>query len=79
MSIVSSYFQVSGIRNDNDVRKALQSMYDIFATNGLGQATFEITEPGQAQLIVKHRADIEPSVEAMNAALREAGDYRIMA
>ena len=40
MSIVSSYFQVSGVKDDNDVRKALQSLYDIFASHGLGPVSY---------------------------------------
>ncbi len=79
MSIVSSYFQVSGVKDDNDVRKALQSLYDIFASHGLGQATFEITDAEHAQLVVKHKADVEPSVDVMNEAMAKDGDYRIVA
>lgn len=36
--IVSCRFTVSGVRSDRDVKKALQSLYDIFADHGLGQA-----------------------------------------
>ena len=79
MSIVSSYFQVSGVKDDNDVRKALQALYDIFAENGLGQATFEISDSDHAQLVVKHKESVEPSVDVMNRALAKAGEYRIVA
>ena len=79
MSIVSSYFQVSGVKDDNDVRKALQALYDIFAENGLGQTTFEITDSDHAQLVVKHKENVEPSVDVMNKALAKAGEYRIIA
>ena len=33
--IVSCRFEVSGVRNDRDVKKALQALYDIFAEHGL--------------------------------------------
>lgn len=79
MSIVSSYFQVSGVKDDNDVRKALQALYDIFAAHGLGQATFEITDSDHAQLVVKHKDNVEPSIDVMNEALAKAGEYRIVA
>lgn len=79
MTIVSSYFQVSGVKDDNDVRASLQALYDIFASQGLGQATFEIVDSEHAQLVVKHKSEVEPSVDAMNAALSKAGDYHIIA
>ena len=79
MSIVSSYFQVSGVKDDNDVRKALQALYDIFAEHGLGQATFEITDSDHAQLVVKHKDNVEPSIDVMNEALAKGGEYRIVA
>lgn len=79
MSIVSSYFHVSGVKDDNDVRKALQALYDIFAEHGLGQATFEITDSEHAQLVVKHKKNVEPSIDVMNEALAKAGEYRIIA
>ena len=79
MSIVSSYFQVSGVKDDNDVRKALQALYDIFAEHGLGQATFEITDSDHAQLVVKHKDNVEPSIYVMNEALAKGGEYRIVA
>jgi len=41
--IVSCRFKVEGVRTDRDVKKALQSLYDIFADHGLGQAAFDIT------------------------------------
>lgn len=79
MSIVSSYFHVSGVKDDNDVRKALQALYDIFADHGLGQATFEIADSEHAQLVVKHKKNVEPSIDVMNRALAKAGEYRIIA
>lgn len=76
--IVSTHYHVSGVKNDNDVRKALQALYDIFASGGLGLATFEITNHEYARLVVKHKDDVIPSVPAMNEALAKAGNYEIV-
>lgn len=63
-----------GTREDS----ALQELYDIFASGGLGQATFEITDHEYARLVVKHKDDVIPSVPAMNEALAKAGNYEIV-
>ncbi|QNE89824.1 hypothetical protein H0194_01870 [Corynebacterium incognita] len=76
--LVSTKYHVRGVKDDNDVRKALQALFDIFASEGIGQATFEITEPDVADLFVKHKDDVIPSVEKMNAALATAGPYEIV-
>ncbi|MDO5031428.1 hypothetical protein [Corynebacterium sp.] len=76
--IVSTYYRVSGVKNDRDVRKSLQALYDIFAAHGLGQATFEITDDEHARLVVKHKEDVDPSIPAMNEALAKAGSYEIL-
>ncbi len=76
--IVSCHFTVSGVRSDRDVKKALQSLYDIFADHGLGQATFEITGDEHAELIVKHLASVDPDPAIIDAALARAGDFRVI-
>ena len=58
--IVSCRFKVEGVRTDRDVKKALQSLYDIFADHGLGQAAFDITGDAHADLIIKHLASVNP-------------------
>lgn len=74
--IVSTCFLVEGITDDRDTKKAMQSLYDIFAEHGLGQATFEIV-PGQpTRLWIKHKDSVEPSRELIDQALAAAGDYR---
>ncbi len=75
---VTTKYHVRGVRDDNDVRKALQALYDIFAEHGMGQATFETTDPDVADLFIKHKASIAPDVDAMNAVLAKAGDYEIV-
>lgn len=75
---VSSHLRVSGIHDDDDVREALQSLFDIFSAQGLGQATFEITGQGAADLWVKHAQDVTPDLEAIDAALRRAGDFHLV-
>lgn len=76
--IVSSQFKVSGVRTVNDVRDASQALFDIFSEQGLGQASFEVTGDGPADLIVKHKADVAPDRAAIDAALRSAGDFHVV-
>ena len=76
--IVSCRFEVSGVRTDRDVKKALQSLYDIFAEHGIGQATFELTGNEHAQLFVKHADTVHPDPEIIGRALARAGDYRVV-
>lgn len=76
--IVSCRFKVSGVRNDKDVKKALQSLYDIFAENGLGQATFEMTGDEHADLVIKHLASADPDPAIIDQALSRAGDFRVI-
>ncbi|MDO5700665.1 MAG: hypothetical protein Q4P36_04245 [Bowdeniella nasicola] len=74
--IVSTALRVVGVRTEDDVRACLQALYDIFASIGLGQATFEVNEHG-TDLFVKHDAEIEPNLPAIDAALRSAGPYHL--
>ncbi len=76
--IVSTRFLVDGVNNDRDTKKALQLLYDVFADNDLGQATFEIV-PGEAtRLWIKHTEGTEPSRELIDQTLAKAGDYRVV-
>ncbi|AST22001.1 hypothetical protein CEY17_15465 [Corynebacterium glutamicum ATCC 14067] len=76
--IVSCRFTVSGVRSDRDVKKALQSLYDIFADHGLGQAAFEITGDEHAELIVKHLVSVKPDPAIIDQALARACKYRVI-
>ncbi|WP_313550187.1 hypothetical protein [Corynebacterium sp.] len=76
--IVSCRFKVEGVRTDRDVKKALQSLYDIFADHGLGQAAFDITGDEHAELIVKHLVSVNPDPAIIDAALARAGDFRVI-
>ncbi|UVE96263.1 hypothetical protein [Dietzia sp. B32] len=76
--IVSCRFEVSGVRTDRDVKKALQALYDIFAEHGLGQATFELTGAEHAQLHVKHPDTVRPDPAIIDRALARAGDFRVV-
>ena len=76
--IVSCRFTVSGIRTDKDVKKALQSLYDIFAEHGLGQATFEVTGGEHADLFITHQASVEPDPDIIDQALARAGGFRVV-
>lgn len=76
--IVSTTLRVAGVCSEQDVRAALQRLYDVFARIGLGQATFEVSDGHEAALIVKHKASVSPDREAIAAALAEAGDFRLL-
>lgn len=77
-NIVSCRFEVSGVRTDKDVKKALQSLYDIFAEHGLGQAAFEISGDEHAQLVIKHADTVRPDPVIIDRALARAGDFRVV-
>ena len=76
--IVSTRLHVSGVRTDQEVKLALQGLYDVFADLGIGQATFEVTESNTADLFLKHLETVTVDVDALNAALALVGDFRIV-
>lgn len=76
--IVSTRFLVDGVHNDRDTKKALQTLYDVFAENNLGQATFEIVPGEPTRLWIKHQEGSAPSRELIDEALAKAGDYRVI-
>ncbi|WP_203567062.1 hypothetical protein [Aestuariimicrobium ganziense] len=77
--IDSTRFRVAGITSPDEVKRALQSLYDVFAEQGMGQATFEVTENTDvADLWVKHKADVVPDREVIRRALAEAGDFTLV-
>lgn len=76
--IVSTRFLVDGVNDDRDTKLALQSLFDVFTANGLGQATFEIVPGEPTRLWIKHKDDSVPSRELIAGALAEAGDYRVL-
>lgn len=77
--IVSTRFRVRGVRTSKDVRLASQALFDIFASQGLGQAAFEITDDDDAaHLWIKHPADVTPDRAVIGAALANAGPYDLL-
>jgi hypothetical protein len=74
--IVSTCFLVEGIADDRDTKMAMQSLFDIFAQHGLGQATFEIVPGEPTRLWIKHKDSVEPRRDLIDEALARAGDYR---
>ena len=78
--IVSTRLRVSGVHTDTEVKQALQALYDVFAELGIGQATFEVTGAGTgaADLYVKHLATVTVDVDALNAALKAAGEFQVV-
>ncbi|HRP99355.1 MAG TPA: hypothetical protein PK781_02695 [Terrimesophilobacter sp.] len=77
--MVSTKLRVDGVHTDDDVRHALQALYDVFTELGIGQGTFEVERDGSAaKLWVKHLASIDVDVDAVNAALESAGHFRVI-
>ena len=76
--IESTCFLVEGVTSDDDTKKALQSLYDIFAAHDMGQATFEIVSGEPTRLWIKHKEGAEPDLELIGEALAGAGDYRLI-
>lgn len=76
--IVSTRFLVDGVTSDRDTKRALQPLYDVFAANGLGQATFEIVPGEPTRLWIKHKDDSAPSRELIDETLAKAGKYRVI-
>lgn len=75
--IVESRFLVHGVRSETDVRRATQALFDIFADQHIGQASFEISGDGPAVLILKHAANTAIDREAIAKVLLTAGAYRL--
>ena len=77
--IASTRFSVAGVETPDEVKRALQALYDVFADEGMGQATFEVREGHDAaDLFVKHKADVVPDREVIRRALASAGDFRLL-
>lgn len=77
--ISSTRFRVAGVETTDEVKRALQALYDVFAEQGMGQATFEVTPGAEAaDLFVKHRADVIPDREVIRRALAGAGDFTLL-
>ena len=76
--IVSTRFLVAGVDTDDDTKKAMQPLFDIFTAHGLGQATFEIVPGEPTRLWIKHKEGHQPSSGLIAEALARAGDYRVV-
>lgn len=74
---MSTRIPVDGVRTDGEVKRALQALYDVFAAQGLGQATFEVTDAGTV-LWVKHKGSVTPDLDVVDGVLRSAGDFRVV-
>lgn len=75
---VSTCFLVEGVDDDADTRKAMQRLFDIFAAQGMGQATFEIVRGEPTRLWIKHQEGRTPNRALIAETLAGAGDYRVI-
>lgn len=72
-------FRVQGVQTPMQVQIALQSLYDVFADEGLGQATFEVNHAGgPSLLIVKHLAGHKPDRAVIETQLAKAGPFTLI-
>lgn len=55
-----------------------QPLFDIFTEQGIGQATFEITDAPTAALYIKHKQSATADRNGIAAALAKAGNYRLV-
>ncbi|HWL59342.1 MAG TPA: hypothetical protein VNQ48_00465 [Microbacteriaceae bacterium] len=76
--IVSTTLTVRGVKTEDQVREALQALFDIFAELDLGQATFEVTDADATRLIVKHKQSVTPDRDAIAQVLAATGDFRLV-
>ncbi len=74
----STKLRVSGVRTDDEVKVALQSLYDVFTDLKLGQAAFEVTDTDTADLFIKHLDTVTVDEDAVDTALRSAGDFHVV-
>ncbi len=74
----STKLRVSGVRTDDEVKVALQALYDVFTELKLGQAAFEVTNTDVADLFIKHLDTVSVDVDAIDAALSSAGDFHVV-
>lgn len=74
----STKLRVSGVRTDDEVKVALQALYDVFTDLKLGQAAFEVTDSGTADLFIKHLDTVTVDADAVEAALKGAGDFHVV-
>jgi len=75
---VSTIFEVEGVRTEDEVLKALQALFDVFADEGLGQATFEVKAGETTHLVVKHKQSVTPDRAVIAEVLASAGDFRLV-
>ncbi len=74
--VVSTTFRIEGVETGEHIRLAQQKLFDVYASQGIGQSAFEICpNTGAVTLTLKHDASIQPDVAVISAALARAGNF----
>lgn len=72
--MISTIYTVSGMTSAEDARVIKDSLSSV---PGIGAIATELLPGGRSTLILKHKDDVELSRAAIEAALREAGDFTL--
>ena len=76
----TTHFAVASVDNKDGgktSKKILQALYDIFSSEGIGYAAFEFSPDAPARLIIKHKADQQPDIDALNAQMAKVSKAEI--
>lgn len=72
--MISTTYTVSGMTSSDDVRAVRDK---VSAVPDIGAVAVEIVPGARSTLILKHTDDVVPDRAAIEAALRQAGDYAL--
>ncbi|MEE2031001.1 heavy-metal-associated domain-containing protein [Rhodococcus chondri] len=71
----STTYRVTGMTCDRCARVIKDHVGTV---PGVGAVSVEIVADGESRLILKHKEDVELSRSDVKAAVRRAGDYRLI-
>ena len=69
-------YELSGVGDDNDVNRVTDEMSTV---PDVGAVAIEIAPGGGVTMFVKHKADVTLDRAAIDAAVRRAGKYAVVA
>lgn len=72
--IVTTIYELEGVRTDEDTKKVKNLVYDVPA---VGAVAFEVTD-AKTTMFIKHTDDVTPDRAALEQAVSAAGSYRLL-